>query len=99
MPLIKARYNPENKFLITENGKPITYSHFRESIWIPLMEELGMKHTIHETRHTTATKLYDAKVPTLIIKRILGHKAVEQEITTRYTHTSVKQMLKAIDKI
>ena len=60
LPLIKARYNKKNKFLITENGKPITYSHFREFIWIPLMEQLEMNHTIHETRHTTATLLSNA---------------------------------------
>lgn len=71
MPLIKARYNKKNKFLITENGKPITYGQFRESVWLPLMEQLGMKHRIHDTKHTTATALSNAGVDDLTRKYIL----------------------------
>lgn len=71
LPLIKARYNKKNKFLITENGKPINYSHFREFIWLPLMKRLGMEHRIHDTKHTTATALSNAYVDDLTRKYIL----------------------------
>lgn len=103
LPLIKARYNPENRFLITENGKPITYSHFRERIWIPLMKkQVGMKqigqHKIHDTKHTTATALSNAGVDDLTRKYILGHKT-DTDITDRYTHRRIEQLVEAIDKI
>lgn len=102
LPLIKARYNPENKFLITEDGKPITYSHFRERIWLPLMKQLkqlGMaQHRIHDTKHTTATALSNAGVDDLTRKYILGHKT-DTDITDRYTHRRIEQLVEAIDKI
>ena len=73
IPYIKARYNSKNKYLISDaNGKPIPYYKYNNEVWKPIMQQLGMQHTIHETRHTTATKLDEVeKYDKLGIKRIL----------------------------
>ncbi len=107
LPLIKARYNPDNKYLITdEQGKPISYYAYKRYIWEPVMEQLNFSnpHTPHTTRHTTATMLSNARgengepIDTLTIKYILGHKT-DADITERYTHRRIEQLVDAIDKI
>ena len=50
--IVKARYNPVTKRLIEIDGKPVTYYEYKRYIFEPVMEQLGMNHTIHETRHT-----------------------------------------------
>lgn len=54
-------------------GKPYTYSKYVREVWNPLMEQLGMNHTPHTTKHTCATKLDNAEVNTMVKKKILGH--------------------------
>lgn len=50
--LVRNRYNPKTKRLIEIDGKPVTYYEYKKYIFEPVMEQLGMNHTIHETRHT-----------------------------------------------
>lgn len=61
LPYIKKRYNTDNKYLITIDGKPLSYYEYKKYIWEPIMEQLGMNHTPHETRHSTATKLHEVE--------------------------------------
>ena len=42
--------------ITTVEGKRISYENFRKH-WLPLMEKLNLKHTIHETRHTFISQL------------------------------------------
>ena len=107
LPLIKARYNPDNKYLIVDDqGKPISYYAYKRYIWEPVMEELKLPnpHTPHTTRHTTVTMLSNARgengepIDTLTIKYILGHKT-DTDITERYTHRRIEQLVAAIDLI
>ena len=79
------------------DGKPITYAQYKKYIWNPIMQELGLDKKPHECRHTCATKLKNAGIDELTRKRILGHST--QDITDRYTHTSIQQLIDAIDLI
>lgn len=97
LPYIEKYYNQGNKYLITMDGKSITYAQYKKYIWNPIMDKLGLKKKPHECRHTTATWLKNAGVDELTRKRILGHST--QDITDRYTHTSIKQLIDAIDRI
>lgn len=98
IPYIKSRYNLKNKYLLSDNnGNPIPYYKYNNEVWKPIMKQLGMKHTIHETRHTLATKLDQVEENKLTIKRLLGHAT--QDITARYTKTSIEQLINCIDKI
>lgn len=73
-------------------------SNFRARL-AALCSDLGIpKHLPHDTRHTCATLLYNEKVDSYIVKRILGH--IESDITDKvYTHLSDALLLDAIDKI
>ena len=98
IPYIKERYNSKNKYLLSDNnGNPIPYHKYNNEVWKPIMKQLGMNHTIHETRHTLATKLDKVEENKLVIKRLLGHAT--QDITARYTKTSIEQLIDCIDKV
>lgn len=61
-----------------------------------LMEELGMNHTPHDTRHTTASMLKKADADLLCVKIILGHTV--RDMTERvYTHISDEDLIKTIE--
>lgn len=58
-----------------KNGKPYNKDNFREKVWKPVMEALGLPDdlTPHSARHTYGTKLSKAKVSTEDIQRLIGH--------------------------
>lgn len=93
-------YNSDNKYLITLEGKPVTYATYIRKIWNPIMEELEMDHTPHECRHFCVTSLDKAGVPRRITKRIVGHIDYNSgDVTDIYSHTSIEELVEAIDKI
>lgn len=96
-PLIENRMDPQNKYLFVNSlGNKITYDSFRKDRWMPLMDELKMKHRAHECRHTFATLMDNAGANKLSIKKIMGHAS--QDITDKvYTHKDINELLKAVD--
>lgn len=50
--LVKKRYNPETKRLVEIDGKPVNYNKYKDDIWNPLMQQLGLSYTTHIARHT-----------------------------------------------
>ena len=88
-----------NKYICGPNEKDkYDYITFRNEIFNKVMDELNMKHTPHEARHTLASLLDSAEINRTVIKLILGHSL--QGVTERhYTHKTNKELLKAIDKI
>ena len=84
--------------LSTPDGKHFEYRNYYDSYWLPFMEQMNMKHTPHETRHTCISLLTSAGVDERIIKKIVGHKG--QGVTeTVYTHFEIEELLDAINKI
>lgn len=66
--------------------------------WTALMEELGMKHTTHECRHTFRSKLDSAGANKVAIDLIMGHKS--GDIGERvYTHKTLSELQEAIRKL
>ena len=59
--------------LFTREGTRFNYNQYWASYWNPFVEEQGMYHTPHETRHTTISLLTRANVNQTIIKLIVGH--------------------------
>lgn len=57
---------------------------------------LEKRHTLHDTRHTTATLLVNAGVDDRIVKMILGHAG---DITMKYTHADLDIMREALNRI
>ena len=91
IPLISARYDESNKYLIMQGGKKLTYANYFTTYW-----HLH-PHTIHETRHTFITALTKTGADELTIKRIVGH--ANKDITDHYTHRNITELLDAINKL
>ncbi len=98
-PLIKARIDSENTFLIINaKGQQMSYDNYYKERFLPIMGQLGMEHKPHDCRHTCATLLDNAGANKLSIKRILGHAS--QDVTDKvYTHKDIEELKKAIDLI
>lgn len=62
------------------------------------MKTLNMEHTIHDCRHTFATKMTDAGANQTATKKIIGHSsfATTEKI---YTHASIEILRENIEKI
>lgn len=96
--LIKARYNPDNKYLIhVDSEKPMTYLQYRRNFWNVLQDNFGFKQTPHDTRHTFITFADKCNLNRLSVQRIVGHKA--GEITDHYTHRTIEELITEINKL
>jgi len=64
--------NPENEYLIVNSkGEQMKYNNYYREKFEPLMEQLGMKHKPHDTRHTFATLLSNAEANKTSIKKLI----------------------------
>lgn len=97
---IRARYDPESKYLIANNGEPITTAEYRNDIFKPLMLQLGFNpdFTPHITRHTFTTLLSQYCKDDDIKKKILGHTDWQFSVD-RYVHPEHERYQSAIDSI
>lgn len=92
MPLVRKRYNKENRFFI-DMTYPAYSRHFKE-----LMDKLGMEHLPHDCRHTFASMANTAGVNPTSVKLIMGHAS--QDLTERvYTHKAVEELISAVNMI
>lgn len=96
--IIRKYYNPNNKFLFTdENGNKIEYSKYRID-FNNFMEKLNMHHISHETRLTGRSELDRKGANKICIDRILGHKS--QGIgEQKYTEKTIKELIETIELI
>ncbi len=97
-PAFKYFCSSNKAYLVSDNnGDKIEYSKFRYH-YIKTLSRLGLKHTIHECRHTFASLLDDVGANDMCIKKILGHVGVG--VTQKvYTHKNLKQLFRAVDLI
>ncbi len=100
-PFFKNWYESSeiDTLLHTEDQKPINDWNYRNTYFKPLMEQLNINHLPHDTRHTCASLLTEAKIPATTIKMILGHKGAMSMTEKVYTHLDVQVLIDAINKI
>lgn len=91
--------SPCSYAVYSTQGKHIIYDNFAKHYWKPLMEQLGVDHVIHETRHTCISLLTLADVNPTIIKTIVGHKSAMSLTERVYTHFDMQPLIDAINKI
>lgn len=104
----ELNYREDKKYLICKsNHKELTYrdrrddysySLFANTLWTPLMQELGLDHKPHDPRHTFISMMDRAGVSDTIIKRIVGHKITDLTKGT-YTHKNIMDLKKEVEKI
>lgn len=95
--LVKARYNPENKYLFTKDGHRITYIGYRKVYWDKMIKALDFEHTPHETRHTFTTFADRCGMNKVALKKIIGHAL--GDMTDHYTHKNLTELLLEINKL
>ena len=96
LPLIKARYSQDKKYLYTApRGGQVHYQNFVKD-FTALMENLKMSHTLHETRHTFISQADRCGINPTILKRIVGHS--NGDITLHYTHKETNELLEEMKK-
>lgn len=93
----------DSDYLVSMDGRDFSedrgYTAYKDTYWTPLMETLEFgKRDIHETRHTTITKLESAEVIQAKIDRIVGQagKTIAERV---YMHLDIKDLIKEINKI
>lgn len=98
LPLVKARYNSESEYFLTDqNGKPFAEGRYRE-IFKETLLKYGIKHNPHETRHTFRTRLDSAGGNKKCIDMLMGHKS--KDVGERvYTHKSIQELRETIELI
>lgn len=100
LPFFQHWYNLNDceYLLSTPDGKHFDYRNYYDSYWKPLIEQMGMEHRPHDTRHTCVSLLAEAGVDERLVKKIVGHKGqgVTQQV---YTHFEIEALLDAINKI
>lgn len=93
-PLIRTMLADGADTLISNNGKPIIYQTYSNR-WKILMQNTGMQHTIHETRHTFRSRLDSADANQFCVDLLMGHSTgVVQRI---YTHKTLEQLKETIE--
>lgn len=83
----------------TVEGSKLTYDNFKKRYWKPLMSNLNLNHTPHETRHTCISLLTMKNANPTIIKQIVGHKSIMSLTERVYTHIEIKELIKTINLI
>ena len=92
LPLLDTSH----EYLISVDNGPLNYYRANEKL-AEFMASINMTHYFHDTRHTTATLMERAEIPLLHRKLILGHSS--GDVTDRYTHVSIDQLIDDINRI
>lgn len=82
------------------DGKPYDKDTFREDVWKPCMEALGLPEdlTPHSARHTFGTKLSKAKVAPEDIQKVIGH-ADYSTTANVYINQDISTLRKAVNSM
>lgn len=98
MPLVEYFYNADRPFLfVNSQGGRLKYIPFYRA-FTQRMEQWNMKHTTHDARRTTATRLHVADVQYSIIQQIIGH--VSKDVTGKhYIKKNVKHLVKYVNMV
>ena len=82
------------------NGRIFNYTQRKcEKEFEKVINELGVKYTIHSLRHTFITKCQEKNIPLHIIQRWVGHNIGSKVTNTVYTHARELAELENIEKM
>lgn len=94
------------EYLFSEDGKHISESKFREEIFYPALESIGIigkkkdgnhLYSPHCCRHTFATLMKDINAPATDKQKLIGHSKFE--MTAHYTHTDIESLKRITDNL
>lgn len=101
LPFYKSWYESSDcEYLLhTPDNEHFAYWNYHTTYWNALMENIGLDHNPHDTRHTCISMLAEAHVDPTMIKSIVGHSGAMSLTEKVYTHLDVKALLEAINQI
>ena len=86
-----------DRIFLSEDGRPMDYPSYRYR-FKKVMEQLGMKHRPHDTRHTFITLAKEDGMDEYVLKLIVGH--VIADLTEKvYTHRTAEQLHAEMKKL
>lgn len=94
------------EYLFSDTGKRISESKFREEIFYPALESIGIAgekedgshlYSPHCCRHTFATLMKNVDAPATDKQKLIGHSKFE--MTAHYTHTDLESLRKITDNL
>ena len=94
---IEARLSDSPQRLISQNGKPISATTYR-NLWADLMRQLQMEHTPHECRHTFETLLDAAGGNRRCIDLLMGHTSKDTGNRV-YNHKTLEELKATVELI
>jgi integrase len=97
-PLVRKWYNMPGSHFISRDGKPIRPEYYRQYLYYPTLEKLGIRRlNPHKARHTFSTLLHRAGVDMDTRQKLLGHSDVAT--TMHYTHPDIETLRRGIAQI
>lgn len=99
LPMWQDFYNKSKCDYVFSNtrGERLVYDNFKRRYWLPLMQEMNMSHTPHETRHTFISIATSKNINPTLIKKMVGHKSIMSLTERVYTHPEIKEMVDAVN--
>ena len=102
-PFFEKYYNEaiekNSKYLITNTeGSNMKYSNYNRDKFHKIMEQLEMKHTPHDGRHTFATYMEKCNSNKLSTQLIMGHSP-KILIDKVYTHKTLEDLQNEINRL
>lgn len=97
-PYIKNLAAQNAPYLYSRDQKQITSNYYRKFVWQPCMKQLNINNmTPHNCRHTFASLCEKAELTPVKIEKLLGHS--NYQMSKHYTHTEIKDLQKAVNKL
>lgn len=94
LKFIKKYMSIKGEYLLMNGDRKFTYTSSC-NYWKKIMKMCNLKHTIHDCRHTLATRLDNANANEIAKRKILGH--AQQNVTEGYTHKNIEELIKTIE--
>lgn len=90
-PFIRNLLKSNTRYMLYNDCCKHAVDRYRESIFYPAMDVLGMDHYPYDTRHTFATLCNEYKLDDFAIKRLMGHACgnITQDV---YTHAYIEYL-------
>lgn len=98
----------ECAYLITENGKPISYEKFTRRMFYPMLDELGIARqdsagnnilTLHRTRHTWVQMAIEGGMTPEALQKIAGHAKYETSVNKYGDKISTEYLKAEMEKV
>ncbi len=100
--------NPECEYLLSKNGKPVSYEFFTRSMFYPMLNNLGIQRqdedgnnilTLHRTRHTWVQMAIEGGMTPEALQKIAGHAKYETSVNKYADIINIAYLKQEMNKV